>query len=336
MGSNQKKFLKRFSKGRAKTASSMAPVMNAMSPTVPDSYFPNVGSTALPVPMEPIVTHRYNTGTWYTLKERIGRVQLLAFSLIWGILFSILLLADLLVMGINYSELIINPNNDVGLLANNSTSLLLLALMLVVLVFTVIILPRRRLHDIGESGWWLVLLFIPFANFYILYLLYLKAGDATTNKYGKPPLPHSKVERILAIMVPIFSLLSIVLMVHASNAALSTVNTQNIEGDNNIQTLTAPVSPNDATLSDNADSTNQSDIQNTDDDVIANELDAETAAQVQNVIDNATNAQAVKITYAQFLKESSTKIYVDKSSPAPTAVEADVFVEDNKDDNKPQ
>ena len=41
----------------------------------------------------------------------------------------------------------------------------------------------RRLHDIGKSGWWYLLIGIPFINLYVLYLL-LSSGDKGENIYG--------------------------------------------------------------------------------------------------------------------------------------------------------
>lgn len=41
----------------------------------------------------------------------------------------------------------------------------------------------RRLHDIGKSGWWYLLIGIPFINLYVLYLL-LSSGNKGENIYG--------------------------------------------------------------------------------------------------------------------------------------------------------
>lgn len=44
----------------------------------------------------------------------------------------------------------------------------------------------RRLHDIGKSGWWILLSFIPIAN--IIYIIFLATkGNPFHNKYGPPP-----------------------------------------------------------------------------------------------------------------------------------------------------
>lgn len=44
----------------------------------------------------------------------------------------------------------------------------------------------RRLHDTNKSGWFLLLAFIPLANFYLIYLLIIE-GDRGDNQYGADP-----------------------------------------------------------------------------------------------------------------------------------------------------
>lgn len=44
----------------------------------------------------------------------------------------------------------------------------------------------RRLHDVGKSGWWLLICLIPLAAFYILYLLIIDS-EYGENKYGPNP-----------------------------------------------------------------------------------------------------------------------------------------------------
>ena len=45
----------------------------------------------------------------------------------------------------------------------------------------------RRLHDIGKSGWWLLLGLIPIIGTIILIVWFAKDSDAETNAYGAPP-----------------------------------------------------------------------------------------------------------------------------------------------------
>ncbi|MCB0537966.1 MAG: DUF805 domain-containing protein [Bacteroidetes bacterium] len=45
----------------------------------------------------------------------------------------------------------------------------------------------RRLHDVGKSGWWLLIAFIPLiGGLYLIYLM-VKDSDAGSNEYGSNP-----------------------------------------------------------------------------------------------------------------------------------------------------
>ena len=45
----------------------------------------------------------------------------------------------------------------------------------------------RRLHDIGKSGWFLLLGLIPLVNFYLLFLL-VQPSQSESNRFGAPPV----------------------------------------------------------------------------------------------------------------------------------------------------
>lgn len=47
-----------------------------------------------------------------------------------------------------------------------------------------IAIGMRRLHDIGKSGWYLLLVFVPIIGWLILLYFYIKKGDAGSNAYG--------------------------------------------------------------------------------------------------------------------------------------------------------
>jgi uncharacterized membrane protein YhaH (DUF805 family) len=49
----------------------------------------------------------------------------------------------------------------------------------------------RRLHDIGRSGWWLLLGCIPVAGWIVLLIWHARPGDAWPNRYGRSPLAFS-------------------------------------------------------------------------------------------------------------------------------------------------
>jgi uncharacterized membrane protein YhaH (DUF805 family) len=45
----------------------------------------------------------------------------------------------------------------------------------------------RRLHDIGRSGWYLLLALIPLVGAIILIVWFARAGDPTDNAFGTAP-----------------------------------------------------------------------------------------------------------------------------------------------------
>jgi uncharacterized membrane protein YhaH (DUF805 family) len=42
----------------------------------------------------------------------------------------------------------------------------------------------RRLHDIGKSGWWILIVFIPIVGPIVLIVFLATPGNAESNKYG--------------------------------------------------------------------------------------------------------------------------------------------------------
>jgi uncharacterized membrane protein YhaH (DUF805 family) len=56
------------------------------------------------------------------------------------------------------------------------------------LFFPGLALGIRRLHDVGKSGWFLLIGLIPIVGIlYVLYLYCIKKGDVGDNQYGPDP-----------------------------------------------------------------------------------------------------------------------------------------------------
>lgn len=71
-----------------------------------------------------------------------------------------------------------NSQTGVGLL----TSIYWLAVLIPAIAVGV-----RRLHDIGRSGWWLLLVFIPVIGPLIIFVMMLFNSEPGTNSYGPNP-----------------------------------------------------------------------------------------------------------------------------------------------------
>ncbi|MDE0708172.1 MAG: DUF805 domain-containing protein [Candidatus Poseidoniales archaeon] len=63
-------------------------------------------------------------------------------------------------------------------------------LILLVIAFIPAILTSsiRRMHDIGKSGWMMLLMMIPFVNFILIIMWFVvDAGQPHANQYGEVP-----------------------------------------------------------------------------------------------------------------------------------------------------
>lgn len=79
----------------------------------------------------------------------------------------------------------------IGSLSNNETvlkaviiALLFFYLLLIIPSFTITI---RRLHDIGKSGLWFLIVFIPIIGPIILFIFTIMGSQSGTNQYGPNP-----------------------------------------------------------------------------------------------------------------------------------------------------
>ena len=45
----------------------------------------------------------------------------------------------------------------------------------------------RRLHDIGKSGWWLLIGFVPLIGFIVLIIFFVMDSNPGDNQYGPNP-----------------------------------------------------------------------------------------------------------------------------------------------------
>ena len=55
------------------------------------------------------------------------------------------------------------------------------------LLFPSLGIGARRLHDIGKSGWWQLLYFIPIIGWIILIVFLVTKGEVGANGYGNDP-----------------------------------------------------------------------------------------------------------------------------------------------------
>lgn len=124
----------------------------------------------------------------FQLKGRIGRVRYLVYASVLSIIMT-------LVIGVVVSVLAATANfmMVLGVAA-------LLWIPMFVILFMVL---RRRLHDMGKSGWYGLLQLIPLVNLiFILWVLFGR-GNQGSNEYGLAPAPNTRPLVIFAWLLPL-------------------------------------------------------------------------------------------------------------------------------------
>jgi uncharacterized membrane protein YhaH (DUF805 family) len=63
----------------------------------------------------------------------------------------------------------------------------ILFLLAPLLIWVGVAVSVKRLHDLGRSGWWAVLCFVPYLNYVAMPILGIIPGKTGSNAYGKDP-----------------------------------------------------------------------------------------------------------------------------------------------------
>ncbi|SEC53314.1 Uncharacterized membrane protein YhaH, DUF805 family [Pseudomonas anguilliseptica] len=58
----------------------------------------------------------------------------------------------------------------------------------------------QRLHDIGWSGWLLLVTLVPIVGGVFSLLMFIIPGSTAANRFGPPPPPNSRAVKILALL----------------------------------------------------------------------------------------------------------------------------------------
>lgn len=74
----------------------------------------------------------------------------------------------------------------IGLIVGFIDITILTGIVNLLLIVPSLAVGARRLHDIGKSGWWLLLALIPLVNLYLIYL-FVKDSQPGENEYGPNP-----------------------------------------------------------------------------------------------------------------------------------------------------
>jgi uncharacterized membrane protein YhaH (DUF805 family) len=119
----------------------------------------------------------------FSLGGRIGRLRYISYNMLMYLLVFVIAIPICLL------------GTLVGNMGEGGVYLVLL-LMHTPLTLVGFVLMRRRLNDIGHSGWFSLLVFIPFVVFPVLLYLLCAPGTAGPNAFGPKPEKNSMMVRI--------------------------------------------------------------------------------------------------------------------------------------------
>ncbi|MDS4070373.1 MAG: DUF805 domain-containing protein [Candidatus Competibacter sp.] len=132
---------------------------------------------------------------------RLGRVRYIGYSVGLGLLINVI--AGLL--GGAGAFLGAGGGDWAGWAGGGAVIVLALAALVVSVMLAI-----QRLHDFDASGWWSVLVAVPFANLVLYLVLLIMPGTQGPNRFGNPPPPNTLGAIILALVLPLIFVIGIV------------------------------------------------------------------------------------------------------------------------------
>jgi len=123
------------------------------------------------------LAERPKTGNWFTrlYKGRIRRKYWILGTIFWFVVFLVFTTIGALLLASVF------PDADSGALT------WFIVVVLVIFYYLVLSLSVRRLHDMNQTGWMILVFVIPLVNLIIFVYMLISEGTAATNNYGEPP-----------------------------------------------------------------------------------------------------------------------------------------------------
>ncbi len=134
---------------------------------------------------------------FFTIAPRLGRIKFLGLTSFWLVI-SVLGILPVVVA----FELADHGIKHPLVVVCNFFIIIGLIIMLSSLI-NVFFLKIRRLNDFNLSGWWLLLVFIPVANLFLLLAIYFAPGTKGQNKFGNQSETPTSKDYFLILSMPI-------------------------------------------------------------------------------------------------------------------------------------
>ena len=135
--------------------------------------------------------HPYNPALDHPLSPcgRFGRLAYLAWYLILSLALILIALVGAFIFGMLGSST--DTIENLG-----AAGIIALGIVYLVFFYYAIVITIRRLHDLGQTGWLSLLMFVPLINIgFMLYVMFAK-GTPANNEFGAPR-PNKAWENVL-------------------------------------------------------------------------------------------------------------------------------------------
>lgn len=130
-----------------------------------------------------------------TFNGRIGRLRYLAY----GFGASMVLVAGLVLVGLVASML-------AAMLGPTFSGIIMGIIMIIYYIGLIVIsvmFMKRRLNDLDKSGWWTLMMFVPFLNLALAIYILFFPGTEGSNRFGPAPAENTSSTKMFAIVIPI-------------------------------------------------------------------------------------------------------------------------------------
>lgn len=131
----------------------------------------------------------------FAFSGRIGRLRYLAYAFLYNLVFGSLL-------GI-VAAVALPAFQDTQTSAVGVVGMLLLGVSYLAMLVMLIVLGCRRLNDLDNSGWWLLLYLLPVINFFFLLYMLLWPGSKGVNRFGAKPEKNSVLIILASLLLPV-------------------------------------------------------------------------------------------------------------------------------------
>jgi uncharacterized membrane protein YhaH (DUF805 family) len=170
-------------------------------------------------------SNNFDKTVFFSANQRIGRLRWLVF----GAGAQIGMVAILFMIAALFTLIFGDDRINLG----TSVIAMVIGVMLYMSSFALtIIFNNRRLHDVGKSGWFNLLILVPVLNLiFILYLLFAP-GDKQSNRFGSPPAVNTVFLWIAGLLVTIV-FIGIITSITLPAYNEYTARTENIQPSNN-------------------------------------------------------------------------------------------------------